>query len=163
MILKIIIEGLILSLLLVLFCAAGIRNGAVNMAFLYHQDVQDRCFRKGLITEEKLNRNRKLFKGVGIPVYFIFVVISVYMVNGARGFGAGFLQMFGILSIVNLADRLIIDGYWVGHTNAWDIPGTEDLKPYINGKDKLTKWLTGTAGFAVLCAVLSGIMSLLLK
>ena len=71
--------------------------------------------------------------------------------------------MFAILSIVNLNDRLLIDEYWVGHTKAWEIPGTEDMKPYINKKDKLGKWLMGTAGFAVVCAALAGIMSLLVK
>ena len=37
---------------------------------------------------------------------------------------------------MNLIDRFLVDGYWVGHTNAWEIPGTEDLKPYITAKDK---------------------------
>ena len=51
-----------------------------------------------------------------------------------------------------------IGGYWVGHTNAWEIPGTEDLKPYITAKDKGKKWLFGTIGMAVIAAVLAGIM-----
>ena len=160
MILKIVIEGMILSAMLVLFCAFGIRNGAVDMVFLYHQDVQDRCVRNGSITAGKIRINQALFKGIAIPFYFIFVLVSVYAVNKTKGFWPGFLQMFAILSIVNLVDRLLIDEYWVGHTNAWVIPGTEDLKPYINRKDKLQKWLFGTIGFAVICAVLAGIMSL---
>ena len=163
MVLKIIIEGLILSALLVLFCAFGIRNGAVNMVFLYHPDVQERCIKNGLITEEKIRKNRKLFKGFGIPLYFIYVPACVYGINGTRGFWPGFWQMFAVLSIVNLVDRLLIDEYWVGHTRAWDIPGTEDLKPYINGEDKLRKWLFGTVGFALICAVLAGIMSMIVK
>ena len=157
---KIIIEGVLLGALLMLFCAVGIRNGAVNMVFLYHQDVQDRCVENGLITREKIGQNRKLFKSLGIPVYFFFVLISAYLVNGARGFWPGFWQMFAILSIVNLIDRLLIDGYWVGHTKAWEIPGTEDMKPYINRKDKVGKWLFGTVGFAAISAMLSGIMTL---
>ena len=45
---KIIVEGLLLGALLALFCAVGIRNGAVNMVFLYHQDVpkEEEAFRK---------------------------------------------------------------------------------------------------------------------
>ena len=160
---KIVIEGILLGALLVLFCAVGIHNGAVNIVFLYHQDVQDRCVKNGLITQEKIRRNMKLFKGLGIPAYLVFVLVSVYLVNSARGFWPCFWQMFAILSIVNLIDRLLIDEYWVGHTKAWEIPGTEDMKPYINKKDKLGKWLTGTAGFAIVCAVLAGIMSLLVK
>ena len=35
-----------------------------------------------------------------------------------------------------MEDRLLIDEYWVGHTHAWIIPGTEDLRPYITAKDK---------------------------
>ena len=57
MIAKIIIEGILLGTLLVLFCAVGIRNGAVNMVFLYHRDVQDRCVQNGLITREKIRQN----------------------------------------------------------------------------------------------------------
>ncbi len=163
MIAKIVIEGMLLGALLVLVCAIGIRNGAVNMVFLYHQDVQDRCVKNGLITQEKIKQNRTLFKSLGIPLYFIFVLVSTYAVNGARGFWPGFWQIFAILSIMNLIDRLFIDEYWVGHTKAWEILGTEDMKPYINTKDKIGKWLMGTVGFAILSAVLSGIMALILR
>ena len=163
MIVKIIMEGMLLGALLVLFCVVGIRNGAVNMVFLYHRDVQDRCVQNGLITRERIWQNRKIFKGLGIPLYFTFVLVSVYVVNGARGFWAGFFQMFAILSILNLIDRLLIDEFWVGHTRAWDIPGTEDLKPYIDRKDRIGKWLIGTVGFAALSAILSGTMALVLR
>ena len=159
---KIVIEGLLLGLLLVGFCAIGIRRGAVNLVFLYHADVQERCIENGLTTRERIRRNRGLFKGLGIPVWFAFVLVSVYVVNGARGFLPGFWQCFAILSIVNLIDRLGIDAWWVGHTKAWVIPGTEDLRPYIDRRDKRGKWLIGTAGFAILSAVLSGIMALIL-
>ena len=57
-----------------------------------------------------------------------------------------------------LFDRFLIDGYWVEHTNAWKIPGTEDLKPYITAKDKGKKWLFGTAGMTVISAVPEAIM-----
>ena len=133
------------------------------MVFLYHKDVQDKCVREGLITRGKIRRNAMLFKGLAIPVYFTFLLVSVYIVNGARGFLPGFWQMFAILSVVNLIDRLVIDGYWVGHTKAWEIPGTEDMKPYIDRKDKIGKWLFGTVGFAVISAVLSGIVTLALR
>ena len=87
---KIIVEGVLLGALLVLFCAVGIRKGAVTMVFLYHGDVQDRCVKNGLITRERIWQNRRIFKGLGIPLYFTFVLVSVYAVNGARGFWPGF-------------------------------------------------------------------------
>ena len=41
---------------------------------------------------------------------------------------------------MNIIDRLLIDEYWVGHTDDWNIPGTEDLKPYISAQEKKRKW-----------------------
>jgi hypothetical protein len=160
---KLVMEGLLLGALLVIFCAVGIRKGAVNMVFLYHADVQERCIQNGHITPGQIVKNRRLFKSLGIPLYLVFTLVSVYLVNGARGFWPGFWQSFAILSIVNLIDRFFIDEYWVGHTKAWIIPGTEDMRPYIDRKDKLGKWLLGTVGFAVLSMILSGIMALLVK
>ncbi len=160
---RIVMEGLLLGALLVLFCAVGIRKGAVNMVFLYHADVQERCIQNGLITPGQIVKNRRLFKSLGIPLYLVFILVSVYLVNSARGFWPGFWQSFAILSIVNLIDRFFIDEYWVGHTKAWVIPGTEDMRPYIDRKDKLGKWLLGTVGFAVLSMILSGIMAVRLK
>lgn len=90
------------------------------------------------------------------------MLLFVYAVNGARGFLAGFWQLLVILSVMNLIDRFLVDGFWVGHTKAWTIPGTEDLKPYITAKDACRKWMFGTVGMAVISAALSGIMVLLL-
>ena len=69
--------------------------------------------------------------------------------------------MMVILSVMNLIDRFLIDEWWVGHTKAWTIPGTEDLKPYIDGLDRRVKWAAGTLGMAVISAALAGVMALL--
>ena len=90
------------------------------------------------------------------------MLVFVYAVNDARDFLTGFWQLLVMLSVLNLADRLFIDGWWVGHTKAWTIPGTEDLKPYINAQDKKRKWLFGTVGMAVIAAALAGIMAIFL-
>ena len=74
----------------------------------------------------------------------------------------GFWQLFVILSIMNVIDRLLIDDDWVGHTDAWIIPGTEDLRPYITAQDKRKKWCFGTLGMAAISAILSGVMALIL-
>lgn len=98
-------------------------------------------------------------KAFCVPGYIAYVLVCVYGINGARSFAAGFWQLLVILSVMNLIDRFLIDGYWVGHTNAWTIPGTEDLKPYITAKDKQKKWLFGTVGMAVIAAVLAAMMT----
>lgn len=100
-----------------------------------------------------------IFKAVCVPGYIAYVLVCVYGINGTRSFAAGFWQLLVILSVMNLMDRFLIDGYWVGHTNAWTIPGTEDLKPYITAKDKAKKWLFGTVGMAVIAMVLAAMMT----
>ena len=66
-----------------------------------------------------------------------------------------------VLLISGLFDRLFIDGYWVGRTKAWVIPGTEDLMPYIYGKTLIKKWVGTLVGFPALAAIIAGVMGLL--
>ena len=160
---KLLLEGLGLGFLLCLVCAIGIRGGAIGMVHLYDQKVQDRVVKLGMMTRDVIRKRSLRFKGLCVPGYMIYVLICVYWVNGARGFLSGFWQSFVILSIMNLIDRFLIDGYWVGHTDAWIIPGTEDLRPYITAKDKQRKWIMGTVGMVVIAAILSGIMSLIVR
>ena len=163
MLLQVILEGIGLGVLLILVCAIGIRKGAVGMVHLYSPEVQGRCVKLGLTTHKKIKRNALIFKAVCVPGYIAYVLVCVYGINGTHGFAAGFWQVLVILSVMNLIDRFLIDGYWVGCTNAWTIPGTEDLKPYITAKDKAKKWLFGTIGMAVISAALAAIMMLFMK
>ena len=160
MILQTILEGLGLGALLILVCAVGIRKGAVGMVHLYSPAVQQRCVKLGLTTHKKIKRNALIFKAVCVPGYIAYVLVCVYGINGTHGFAAGFWQLLVILSVMNLIDRFLIDDYWVGHTKAWTIPGTEDLEPYITAKDKQKKWLFGTVGMAVIAAVLAAMMTI---
>ena len=157
------LEGVGLGALLVLVCAFGIRRGAVGMVHLYSPEVQARCVKLGLTTQEKIKRNALLFKVICVPGYIAYVLAFVYAVNGARGFLEGFWQLLVILSVMNLIDRFLVDGWWVGHTRAWTIPGTEDLKPYITAADKRRKWLFGTAGMVVISAILSAVMTIFVR
>ena len=163
MLFRVLLEGLGLGVLLVLVCMVGIRNGAVGMVHLYHADVQERCVQLGLTTHEKILRNSLIFKLVCLPGYIAYVLVCVYAVNGARGFWEGFWQLLVILSVMNLIDRIGVDGWWVGQTKAWIIPGTEDMRPYINMRDKRKKWIFGTLGMAVIAAILAGIMTLFVR
>lgn len=156
----VILEGLGMGALLMASCALGIRKGAVNMVHMYHRDVQERCIGSGLITREGIKRNSMKMKAICLPCDLIYLLGCVYGLNGARGFWQGFWQMLVILLILGLVDALLIDEWWVGHTKAWTIPGTEDLKPYIDAQDKRKKGLVRTVGMAILSAVLAGIMTI---
>lgn len=162
MILPVVIEGLILSFVLYATCALGIRGGAVNMVYLYGQEVQDRAVALGLITREQIQKRGSRFRLLGLLFYFAYSLVCVYGINGARGFLPAFLQFVGILWIMGVFDRLVVDWYWVGHTKAWIIPGTEDLMPYIPPKVHLKKWLITLLFYPAVAALICWLMSLVL-
>ena len=159
----IIIEGIVVCFIVLLGCEIGIANGPQGMLFLYEKDVKDRVYQSGLISEKEMIRNAKRFKLIGLGAIMVFLLVALYGINGARGFWEGFWQMTAILLVEGIFDRFFIDWYWVGHTKAWEIQGTEDLKPYIPKKAWVKKWLLTIVGFPILAAVLSVIMMFFLK
>ncbi|HPW53209.1 MAG TPA: hypothetical protein PLI19_02975 [Erysipelotrichaceae bacterium] len=156
----IILEGLAMSFWLLLVCVVGIANGPVGLVVFYEPEVKERVIESGLITAEKVKKNTILTAlALLIPVLTV-VPILVYVVNGVRGFWQGFTQMFCIYLIMNLFDRFFIDYYWVSHTKAWEIKGTEDLKPYIPKKALVKKWFATIVVFPLLAAVIAFIFHL---
>ena len=125
-----ILECIVCCFILLVPCVVVIANGAHNGVFLYEKDVQERVVRMGLITEQEIARNAKWFKIVTMVVLIGFVIWAVYVINGARGFMTPFLQIYAMAMAEGLFDRFFIDAYWVGHTNAWTIPGTDGEKHY---------------------------------
>ncbi len=157
----ILIEGIALSFFLLITCVIGIANGPAGLAVLYEQDVQDRVVALGLTTKKKLRRSFLLTcLALYLPV-LILTPVMVYGINGAAGFWQGFGQMTAILLIMGLFDRLFIDWYWVEHTKAWIIPGTEDLRPYIPVRAKIGKWAATLVLHPILAAAIAGIVTLL--
>ena len=114
----------------------------------------------GLVTRERLRRNQRIFKTATLLVMLAFAIWAVYGINGARGFWSPFWQIYAITMAEGLFDRFFIDWYWVGHTKAWTIPGTEDLKPYIPRKTRIVKWGITIIGNPLIAAALAGIMLL---
>ncbi|MBQ9301991.1 hypothetical protein [Butyrivibrio sp.] len=159
---KVIIEGIGACFIILLVCVIGIANGAVGLVHMYEKDVRDRAIELELTTEKKIKRNAVLFKLVGMLSLLVYVLVSVYAVNGVRNFLDVFWQISVIMLMEGIFDRLFIDWYWVGKTKAWDIPGTEDLKPYIHGKSLVLKWIVTLVGYPLIAAMLSGIMLLFL-
>ncbi len=159
----IIIEGLVMCFLLLLTCVIGVANGPVGLVVLYEKDVQDRVVELGLTTKAKI---KKSFIITSIALFgpeLLLVPYMVYGINGAIGFWEGFWQMTAILLLQGLFDRFFIDWYWVGHTKAWVIPGTEDLQPYIPKKMLYVKWAGTLVGFSLIAAMLAGVVELIAR
>ena len=153
----ILLEGIAMCFILLITCVIAIANGAVGGVALYEPDVQKRVVELGYTTEAKIKRSLiYLSLAMFIPL-FTLVPFMVYYINGAAGFKDGFIQMTAIMWIMGVFDRLFIDWYWVGHTKAWHIPETEDLKPYIPRKVLLRKWIFTIIGFPVIAAIIAAL------
>ena len=158
----IIIEGIVMCFILLMTCVVAISDGAVGGVALYEEDVQKRVVELGYTTEKKIKKSFIIVScALFIPIFTV-VPFMVYYINGAEGFWNGFWQMTAILWIMGVFDRVFVDWYWVGKTKAWEIEGTEDLKPYIPKKVLIMKWCFTAVGFPVFSAVMAGIGCLLM-
>ena len=154
-----VLEGIILSFALLMICVLSIKNGPIGGVHYYEKEVQDRVVEMGLITEKEMKRNNTVS---GIPFFIMMIIVCpvmVFFLNGASGFTEGFIQLTAAYLICNAFDRLFIDWYWVGHTKAWIIPGTEDLMPYIPKKAWIRKLVVSMIMYPVSAALLSFIFS----
>lgn len=156
----VVLEGIVMCFVLLLVCTVSIANGAVGGVALYENDVQKRVVELGLTTEKKIKRSFILMTIALYLPLFTLVPFMVYYINGAVGFWSAFWQMSIIMWIMGLFDRLFIDLYWVGHTKAWNIEGTEDLKPYIPVKVAVVKWIFTIIGFPIISAIIAGVATL---
>jgi len=157
----ILIESIVMCFILLITCVIGISNGPVGLVVLYEQDVQDIVVELGYTTKKKI---KKSFIITSIALFLpiiILVPFMVYYINGATDFWSGFWQMSIILWITGLFDRFFIDWYWVGKTKAWEIPNTEDLKPYIPAKVLARKWIGTIFVYPIFAAIIAGIMTLI--
>ena len=158
----VILEGIVMCFVLLLTCVVAISNGAVGGVALYEDDVQKRVVELGLTTEKKI---KKSFVLLSITLFLPLVTLvpfMVYYINGAYGFWDGFWQMSIIMWIMGVFDRLFIDWYWVGHTKAWYIEGTEDLKPYIPVKTMVVKWIFTIIGMPLISALIAWVMTFII-
>ena len=152
----VIMEGIILSFWLLLVCVVGIANGPAGLACFYEKNVQERVVELGLTTKKKID-NAMIRSALALYIPELTAVpAAVYLINGAHGFWDGFIQLTAVYMIAVLFDRIFIDIVWVGHTKAWDIPGTEDLKPYIPVKVQLGKWIGCLIMFPLFAAAIAG-------
>ena len=159
-----IIEGLAMCLVLLIFCVIGIAyDGPVGLVTFYEDDVKTRVIELGLTTEEKI-RKSAIISGIAVFIPMLLLIpYMVYGINGAVGFIQGFTQMLVIVLMYGLFDRLFIDWYWVGKTNAWNIPGTEDLQPYIPKKTLFRKWFGTLVIHPLFYALVAWVMTLFAK
>ena len=157
----ILMEGIVLSFILLLFCVVGIANGPEKFTIFYEKNVQEKAIKLGYTTKKEIKRQTIISIIVLYLPCFVLVPLMVCYINGAKEFWNIFIQSLLIMYIMGLFDRLFIDWYWVEHTKAWDIPNTDELKPYIPMKVKIEKWVGTIVGFAIIALIIASIMNLI--
>ena len=155
----ILLEGIALCFILLIFCVIGIANGPEKFTVFYEKDVQEKAIELGYTTEKQIKKQTIISIIVLYLPCFILVPYMVCYINGAKEFSEIFIQSLLIMYIMGLFDRFFVDWYWVEHTKAWDIPNTEDLKPYIPKKMKKFNWFGTIVGFALIALIIAFIMS----
>jgi len=151
----VLIEGIVLCFALLLVCVVNIQNGPIGGVHYYEDNVKKRVVELGLITSEKIKYNRMLSGCAFMFALMIIAPLMVFKVNGVNTFKEGFIQLIIMYLECGIFDRIFIDWYWVGHTKAWIIPGTEDLMPYINKKTWTKKIILTLTLYPLLAALLS--------
>ena len=155
----IIMEGIVLCFILLIFCVIGIANGPENFTVFYEKYVQEKAIKLGYTTQKEINKQTIISIIVLYLPCFILVPFMVCYINDAKEFSEIFIQSLLIMYIMGLFDRFFVDWYWVEHTKAWNIPNTEELKPYIPKKMKIFKWIGTIVGFALIALIIALVMS----
>ena len=155
----ILIEGIVLCFILLIFCVIEIANGPEKFIVFYEKNVQDKAIKLGYTTKKDIKKQTIISIIVLYLPCFILIPYMVCYINGAKEFNEIFYQSLLIMYIMGLFDRFFVDWYWVEHTKAWDIPNTEELKPYIPKKMKIFKWLGTIVGFAIIALIIALVMS----
>lgn len=153
------IEGLVLSFILLLVCVINIKNGPVGGVHYYEEPVKERVVEMGLITKAQIKKNMLWSGTVFMFALIIAAPLTVFFVNKAAGFSESFIQLAIMYMVCGVFDRVFIDWYWVGHTKAWFIPGTEDLMPYIHKKS----WIKKIGQTIILYPALAALLALVLS
>lgn len=156
----VLLEGIVMCFVLLVVCVVDIANGPVGLVTFYEPEVQERAIELGLTTRGRIRRSTVLASITLFVPALLLVPYMVYGINGAQGFWEGFSQMAAIALVFGLFDRVFIDWWWVGHTKAWLIPGTEDLRPYIAGRTLIGKWVGTLVVFPLVYALIAWLVTL---
>ena len=149
------IEGIVLCFVLLIVCVINIKNGPVGGVHYYEKPVQERVLEMGLITEKQIKRNLLWSTVVLMAALVILAPLMVIYINRTNTFTEGFIQLLIMYMVCGIFDRCFIDWYWVGHTKAWLIPGTEDLMPYIHKETWIIKIVLTIILYPALAALIS--------
>ena len=127
-----IIETLVLVVLFTVICLIMCSNVDEHLnwvALNYPPEVVEYLIGEGRIDIPKtLTRKEKMKKKLPIAIFFIIILSAiVWHINGCRTFFSAFITCFGIWTIVDWYDALVLDCLWFCHSKKIRVSGTEHM------------------------------------
>lgn len=126
------LEALIICVLFTLICVLTLDKSKKNLEYVrldYPPEIVERLIKMGKMerkeTPSHLERIKK--KWPAIIVFGVIMGLLLKYINGAEGFIKGFLLSYGLWTVVDWYDAIVIDCIWFCHTPRAVIEGTEDL------------------------------------
>ena len=122
---------------------------ALEGIFFYPAEFQARAVEKGLVSQEYIDKRKKLFMAPFMLAILAALILIIGLWNGVREFGTAYWQAVLFLEVVNWFDGIVIDELWVGHSKFWIIPGMEGesyVKPWSFNAEKTRPRLDSMAG-----------------
>ncbi len=144
--------------LFTLMVKMGVGNNALNGLYFYPKPVREKVFELGLIDPETVAKKRKCFMIAFFAVMAVTLILVIRVWNGVHNFWPAYLQALLFLEVMNWYDGIVIDRLWVGHSNFWVIPGTEEIPFVQTWRQVLKKRGTLTVIWIAGAAIIAGIV-----
>lgn len=163
MAMKIIIEILFLWLVFALFMRLLVRKrGPIGGIHYYPVAVQERVVELGLISKGEIQIQSAISTILLIMIDLVFPYLMIVVVNEARSFWDCAWQYYVLFMGQELFDWIAVDVIWVGMSDWWIIPGTEDLNDtWHDPKKKFLGKLKLIPAAVPIAAVVGGFFSML--
>ncbi len=111
---------------------------------------------QGTIQQEERTHIGK--KVLAVPVMAVFMAAASWL-GGTRDFFCALLYIFGLYTVVNLWDLIVLDWLWFCRSHKVRLPGTEDMdKEYRDPLFHLRGFFKGCAIGAVISAASAGLI-----
>ncbi len=123
------IEAVILCILFTILILCSMRKPLETQIYSYPPNIINRVADMGLI--EKMKKPRLVEslkrKWSAIIVFGVIMGLLVYFINDADSFTKAFGISYGLWTVVDWYDALVLDIGWFCHSEKVRIPGTEDM------------------------------------
>lgn len=153
------IESIVLCALFTLVIFLKMKNpikGIASYPTAIRKRVESLPLYQGIIRqEERAHIGKKFLTALILIVFLAF--LSRWA--GRRTFFETFLHSFGLFTVVNLWDLIVLDWLWFCHSLRVRLPGTEDMvKEYRSPWHHLRGFFIGTAIGAIISLLSAGLL-----